>query len=79
MPHRKPIDEAVQSLERIIAANPGVDPRRLEKTLKLLKELRALGLERSQYDLLHPYSRRIRRSTEEAEPDPRLVRLGSRP
>jgi hypothetical protein len=62
-------------LEELLAANPHVDPEELERAREILRKLRASGVRGAGYRLAPPYSGRRVSVREDAENDPRRVRL----
>ena len=44
--------------DKMIAKNPNVDKGQLNQALKTLKELQSIGVKRSEYNLVSPFSHR---------------------
>lgn len=53
------MDEIFKTKKRVIAENPQVSQKELQKIDRLMKQLRAAGVKRAEYDIAPPYSREI--------------------
>lgn len=47
-------------IDEIAKTNPNVDAKQVKETLRLLKQLRAAGVERQEYSIVPPLSDSIR-------------------
>jgi hypothetical protein len=63
--------------EAMAKSNPKVDYSKVQETLETIKMLRKQGVRAAEYDLLPPFSRRLRTTCRESaiKHDPRAVRL----
>lgn len=53
-----------KKLAKIVQQNPLVDADLLQKSMRQLQELRALGISKHSYDLVIPYSKKLTASTD---------------
>jgi hypothetical protein len=60
---------------RILPANPQIDPEKLEEAREMLRRLRELGVQRKGYDLMPPFGGRRVTVREDSAIEPRPVRM----
>lgn len=63
-------------LDEILARNPQIGERELEKANKMLRELRDLGVRRKGYDLAPPFGGRRALAQDSLRPERSLSRRG---
>jgi hypothetical protein len=46
-------------VKKILDQNPHIDPQELKKSLEVLEELKKMGVNKAEYDLETPFSRKL--------------------
>ena len=62
----------------LIATNPNVDGKQVERVREVIRELRKEGVQEARYNLLSPFARQPIKPTDEetaVDEDPRMVHL----
>lgn len=64
------------TLKEILSLNSQVDEKLLKQARELLRKLRQAGVSKRGYNLVPPYSRRLKPISKESDIDLRTVRVG---